>query len=250
MFKKIKMGLLISCVSVSSYAYVIDSNLIVENKTELPLQIIVDQPNGQDPSTMQILAHQTNQMPISNGDSSGWLYQTSTAPFKIIGMDDNKLYVHGRVAFYVGASMWNKYSFLNTITAADGLNVNPTYFCTNGGYGVTLENKMVIEGTPGNELQVTRFPEVVNCQGLKSSELTHENQYYTATCYDGRVSKFWRYYDGTVCRHHGHGCTLIFGYTNGEKDYGVEHTEEPTALHDALDRRVGNNYCDTWGNKF
>lgn len=246
MFKKIKMALLISCISASSYAYVIDTNLTVENRTNVPLLLTMEQPNGQDPVSQPIPAHQTSLIPMSNGDHGGLLYQTSTAPFKIMSNDNNKVYAQGRVAFYVGASLWNKYSFLNFVSAADGLTVDPVYSCKNGGYGTTFENKIIIDGMPGKELQATGFPEMVSCQGLKSSELSHQNEYYTPTCFDGRKPLFWRYFDGTVCSHHGHECQWVFGYTNGTDSYGVEHTEEPTALQAALDRRVGNQFCATW----
>jgi hypothetical protein len=252
MFKKMKMALLISCLSASSYAYVIDANLTVQNKTKVPLMLTMDQPNGQDPVVRMIPAQQTSIIPMSNGDHSGLLYQTATAPFKIVSANgekvdgENKIYAQGRVAFYVGGSLWNKYSFLNAVSAADGLTVDPVYSCANGGYGTTFENTIVIDGTPGAELQAMNFPQAVSCQGLKSSELTHENEYYTPTCYHGGKTLFWRYFDGTVCDHHNHDCQWVFGYTNGDESYGVEHTEEPTALKAALDRRVGNSYCSTW----
>lgn len=248
MFKKMNLALLISCISATSYAYVINSNLTVENKTDVPLIMSIEQPNGQDPVTLKISAHTTTPIFMTNDDHTGYLYQTSIAPFKLLSADgSNKVYAQGRVAFYVGASMWNKYSFVNAVSAAEGLIVDPVYSCKNGGYDSTFDNRIIIDGTPGNELQAKEFPEAVRCQGLKSSDLSHENQYYVPNCFDGKKAPlFWRYFDGTVCTHHGNECTWIFGYTNGVYTYGVEHTEEPVVLQAALDRRVGNSYCGTW----
>ena len=46
MFKKISLALFITCISASSYAYVVGANLTVENKTDVPMVIEVA-PNGQ-----------------------------------------------------------------------------------------------------------------------------------------------------------------------------------------------------------
>ena len=83
MFKKIPLALFISCISASSYAYMIGSNFTVENKTDVPMVLAVEQPNGQDGVTQQIPAHKITQVYLTNGDHSGLLYQASTAPFKI-----------------------------------------------------------------------------------------------------------------------------------------------------------------------
>ena len=80
MVKKIQLGLLISCISASSYAYVVQTNLTVENKTGVPMVMEIIQPNGQDRITKQIPAHEIIHAALENGDHSGLLYQTSTAP--------------------------------------------------------------------------------------------------------------------------------------------------------------------------
>src|SRR5437868_13183459 len=148
MFKKIQLGLIISCFSISSYAYVIGTNFTIENNTATPMVMTVEQPNGQAENTIHIPAHDTSKVYLQNGDNRGLLYQTSAAPFKIKeeGASD-KILVNGRVVYYVGASLVNKYSFLNSVTAAENLKVDTIYSCQNGGYGSTFENKLVINGS-------------------------------------------------------------------------------------------------------
>ena len=180
MFKQIQSALLISCISVSSYAYVVQTNLTVENKTDVHMGIEIDQPNGTKPY-YGIPAHKSRKILLDNEDSSGLLYQTATAPFKIWAIypekdtQKNILSVQGRIAYYVGASMWNKYSFLNAVSAADNLKIDTTYSCKNGGYETTFENKIVINGKPGNVLVEKEFPSEVKCQGLKSSLFLDQN---------------------------------------------------------------------------
>jgi len=253
MFKKIKMAIFISCISASSYAYVINADLSIENKTNTPFIMTMQQPNGQDAVTLNIPAHATIPFSTSNGDNSGWLYQTTVSPFKLIGAEDNKVHAQGRIAFYVGASTWNRYSFMDGISSSDGFTIDPFYSCKNGSDYTTFKNKLIIDNNGNNASQLTEFPRVVTCQGLKSSVLSNHNQLYYPTCFDGeKPPLFWRYFDGEICkrsrygRHSHEECYLVFGYTNGTDDYAVEHTEDPVALRAALDRRVGNRYCETW----
>ena len=171
MIKHIPLALFISCISVSASAYVIDTNFNVDNKTAVPMFIVINQPNGQIQLTKPLPPHQITKMDLSNGDHTGYLYQTSTAPFTIREKDANgKIVAQGRLAYYVGGSMWNKYSFLNEISAADNIQIEPNYSCHNGGYNYTFNNSIVINGTPGSGMAVKKFPSEVSCQGFKYSE--------------------------------------------------------------------------------
>jgi hypothetical protein len=245
MFKKIQFGLLLSCVSAYSYAYVINANLTVENKTDVPMVIVVDNPNGQAQLTQPIPAHKTTLLHLENGDHSGWLYQASTAPFKIRGENANgKVYVQGRLAYYVESAAWTKYSFLNAVSAADNLTVATNYTCENGGYSTALDNQIIISGTPENELKEKKFPTDLICQGLKSSTFRDSNNFYTPTCSDGKTSVFWKTDDRMTTIN---GRNLWFHiYTNGEDRFsigGLNKTEDSDLLQGELDRQIGNKYC-------
>lgn len=255
MFKKIKipLALFMSCISASSYAYMIGTNLTVENKTDVPMVLSVEQPNGQTEMTQQIPAHKISQLYITNGDHSGLLYQTSTAPFKILGADNQKTYVQGRVVYYVGSTVWRKYSFLNTVSAAEGLRVDPVYTCKNGGNGNVFENKIVIDGMPGKEMEVKEFPEDTNCQGLKSSTLDASGVNYTPLCFDGESIDYVQkevnsHYDGG----HYHTHYAYSKYSNVSDSFVATFDSSSfdeisnETLHAELDRIGGNAYCETW----
>jgi hypothetical protein len=181
---------------------------------------------------------------MQNGDTSGMLYQTSTAPFTIRETDAHgKVYAQGRVAYYVGASLINKYSFLDAITSADNIKLEASYTCKNGGYNTTFDNKIVIDGIPGNEMQARNFPTHASCQGLKSSELSDNNQFYNAVCADGKKSVFTR---GTYKSCDKFDCWDVTGYSNGGFPYIITYVEDNVALHNQLDRVIGNSYCGNW----
>src|SRR5262245_47243890 len=105
MFKKIPLALLISCISASSYAYFIKSNFQIENNTNIPMKVVMDQPNGQPTLEISVYPHDTTNVLIENGDHGGALYQASEAPFKIMSADKSKQYGQGRVAYQVWYSM-------------------------------------------------------------------------------------------------------------------------------------------------
>lgn len=244
MFKKIQLALIISCVSASSYAYVVETNFSVENKTDVPLAIVIDQPNGQKPIAKALPAHEVTTIKMDNGDHSGLLYQTSAASFTIKDtIQSVKAYAQGRIGYYVGASMGNKYSFLNAVSAAEGLTLDTNYSCKNGGYGTTFDNKLVIEGTPVKSLDGKEFPANVSCQGIKSSTLSEKNQEYVITCSDDSYSLFHQRFI-YVCGHHD--CFWSFSYRNGEQKYFPYYFTNSNQLHAELDNRVGKSFCGNW----
>ena len=83
MLKKISLAFCIFCISVTSHAYLIKTNFTVENKTDVPLLMEIEQPNGQETLTQPLPAHKIiDTLTLNNNDNTGLLYQTATAPFK------------------------------------------------------------------------------------------------------------------------------------------------------------------------
>ena len=80
MFKQIQAALLLFCISISSYAYYIQSKLVVINDTNFPMSIMVDS-----------LQHDIPMSNVYPGDyaefnlsQNGWLLNAqSAAPFMI-----------------------------------------------------------------------------------------------------------------------------------------------------------------------
>src|SRR5437868_3420632 len=158
MFKKIAIALFISSISVSSYAYLIGSNLTIENKTNIPMEINVDAAEGK--ITKLISPHA---MITLNLNVNGWkLYHSTTAPFTITSVplhSDSSVYVEGRVAYYVYDWPSHQYSFLDSLSVASGITIEPSYSCAVSDN--TFENKIVIDGTPpenGGIQPTKKFP--------------------------------------------------------------------------------------------
>lgn len=243
--------MLIFCLGTTSYAYVIGTNLTIENKTDVPMLMLAEQPNGQANNTVYIPAHNTSHVYMENGDYSGLLYQMSNALFQIMGADDHKIYLQGRVSYYVGASVWNKYSFLDAVFAASGLEVDSVYTCKNGGANAVFENKIVIDGTPGSELQVKEFPAEMNCKGLKSSTMDTNGMQYYAICFDGERATYQQMEVHTHCGAFGN-CEKDYTYRKSSDEKYVylrfdrlTNVDDET-LHTALDNKGGNAFCNTW----
>lgn len=191
MINQLKAALLLSCISVSSYAYFIDSTLKIENKTNTPLVIIVTQYNGEK-FKQPIAANSSttlNKEVMNNNDHSGWLYQTATQPFEIRSDDtNNTLYAQGRVMYYIHSAYWEEYSFLDSLSSATGVTLDPEYSCHKS--NTTFNNKIVIDGKPEKILQpVKAYPTDVHCKGLKSSRLDYLSLYH-AVCADGNEGYF------------------------------------------------------------
>lgn len=266
MFKKISLAVLISCISVSSYANV-KTNFIIENKTNVDMVFTAKQPNNQDDITQVIPANDTRSVYMTDGLSDWWLYQSHTASFKIgerIKNDEmGKLYVKGRIAYYTGSAYWNRYTFLDAISVADGLKVDPSYYCGTLGFGhPLLDNKIIINGTPGNILIEKDFPQPVTCHGLKSSVLVnHEDPstpQYTPTCFDYiNTSYFFGKMEYQGCASGditGETCQTILRYTNIDSGNSTRviindvHVDAQR-LQAELDKQVGNPFCETWSFK-
>jgi len=239
MFKKIQLALFFFGMSAASYAYVIETNFTIENHTDIPMTIAIDQPWGQDKITKSLAAHDTVTLKMQNGDTSGLLYQTSIAPFKIESADA-KTFVNGFVAYYVGGSVMNKYSFLH-ISSQRGLTVDSVYSCANGGANTILDNKLIIEET--SDTTKTKLIKEIRCEGIKSSTINKINQEYQITCSDDTNSLFHQrmIYSCTT-----HTCEWEFFYTNGEKRYWPKYSTRPETLHTELDAMIGKSFCANW----
>lgn len=262
MNKNIKLALLLSCISTSSIAYQVKAYLTIDNKTNVPMQIIVEQPNKQPTLIQDIPALHTTRVtksqndfgaPLENGMSYILSLNQSHAFFTITGIGENKykLYMQGRINYYAGAGAYDKYSFIDNISAAQGLSFEPSYTCRRATQtDQAFNNQIVIEGTPGNTLDlVPKFDEDGFCQGFKSSSMRdgegvdQKNQYYTPVCFDGTSSIFWR---TMAADHHGFEYPA---YYNGNYNnlYGIGGTSPyDPRFKDLVDKWVGNRYCETW----
>ena len=160
MLKKIHLALLISCISSSSFAYQVKAYLTIDNRTAVPMQIIVQQPNGQADITQDIPALQATRVtksqndfgdPLENNMSYVLSLNQSHAFITIKGIAANKdkTYLQGRITYYAGGGASSKYSFLDDIFAAEGLSFKPKYTCRSAEKSDhVFDNQIVIEGTP------------------------------------------------------------------------------------------------------
>lgn len=242
MLKKIQFALLLCCINISAYAYVVGVNFTVQNKTDTPMTIVIKQPNGQDPVTQLLAPHKTSIIYLENNDHSILLYQSAIAPFTISA--NNNIYAQGRIIYYVGSSLWDKYSFLDNISVADGITIDPDYSCENNG-NHTIENKIIISGKTSKTLTPTKFSNSVICQGLKSSSFRDRNNFYTPACFDNETTIFWKTNaekigeSGTLWEHH---------YTNGHDYftlYSTIETDETPLFQTALKKQIGEPFCKT-----
>lgn len=240
--KGIQCLLLLFSISITSYAYVVSANFTIENNTDTTFNMEIKQPNQQPDNTIVIPAHDTSTIFMTNGDHGGLLYQASTAIFTLKA--NNKTYAQGRIVYYAGAAMWSKYSFLDAITAADGLNIDPSYSCKNGGYASSLNNKITISGNPHSELIVEKFPTELTCNGLKSHTFNPDNLDYTPTCFNGNKTTFWQKWS-YYCDHD-NDCDTSFIYTNDNSSYWLKYAKDPTTLEKDLNANVGYAYCGSW----
>lgn len=240
MIKKTLLTIYISTVSASLYAYNIVNNFTVTNNTNLAISVEITQPHSQGKTILKLPAHTSSKVYLSNGDSSGELYATSSAPFVIKA--NGQTYAYGRIAYYVGASMWNEYSFLDTLTAADGLNLDPHYTCQKRMPGEVFENTLAINGTPLHAITVKAFPEKISCDGYKSSSLDDLSLDYTPTCFDDSSRTFWQKMDYNCY----YNCKGFYLYTDYINNYKIQYSNNHAALQDSLNKKVGYAFCQSW----
>lgn len=241
--KKIAIAMLIIISHTSAYAYLIANNLTVVNKTAIPLVIEITEPNQKNPVPKQIPALSSIHIHTENDDHSGLLYQTSTTPFTIKNAN-GKLYAQGRIAYYVGASVWNKYSFLDAISATNDVNIDTVYSCRNGGSAGQFTSKIIIDGTPGTqELAVKDFPAKIYCESIKSAVFNDDNQDYSLTCSDDSNSIF---HQMTKIYCEKWGCWWLYQYSNGEQRFKVNYHPDTAVFKKQLDELIATAFCGKW----
>ena|SRR5205085_5145474 len=123
--KKILYALLVFCLPISVYAYVITSDFKIDNQTDKNLIVSVNLPDSINPVTKEIAAKQSDIVKVEF-KNSGLLYQSRAYPFSIKDSETGIEQVNGRIAFYLGASVWNKYSFLDSVAYSSSLQVKQT----------------------------------------------------------------------------------------------------------------------------
>lgn len=62
---------------------------------------------------------------LNNNDHTGFLYKAAAQRFEIRGDDvANQLYAQGRIVYYISGSYWQEYSFLDSLSAAQGITID------------------------------------------------------------------------------------------------------------------------------
>ena len=175
--------LLISLLPLSTYAYIIGSDLIIDNQTEKNLVVTIPQPDSRYPIQKEIPAKKEVTIYLENGDSTGLLYQAKTKPFSIKEAGTEIEQVNGRIAFYVGASVWNKYSFLDSVLSSPSIQVTQYYSCDNGGSDNKFQNKLVISGNPdGASAPVKLDNNYIDCRNKLESSSKPTPANYVGIC--------------------------------------------------------------------
>ena len=134
---------------------------------------------------------------MENGDASGLLYQAKVLPFSVKESATGIEQVNGRIAFYVGASVWNKYSFLDSVLASPSIKVKQYYSCDNGGSAGKFENILVISGNPNEIAAPAKLDnQFIQCKNKLefSSKINSTN--YIGFCTSNKQIVF--HYDSTV----------------------------------------------------
>jgi len=246
MLKKISLAFCIFCISATSHAYLLKTNFTVENKTDVPLLIEIEQPNGQETLKQPLPAHKKiDALSLNNNDNTGLLYQTATAPFKIKSVD-GKVYAQGRIAYYVGASWYDEYSFIDAVSTAEDITIDPTYICRAGTHGKAFNNDIVIEGTPDKTLKMTDFPQAIKCKGVKTSRLSEDQHYYNVTCSNN--SSFIYSQKSIMAGCNLWTCETMYQYANGidSLNFKVSWWDSSFIPNAEMKENLDNIVCGNW----
>jgi hypothetical protein len=250
MLKKIlfTLSFLLMCFSVPSYAYTIGANLVIVNNTNVAMNLQVSHPNGQGNTSYPIPANETTTVYMENGDKTIWLYQSSIATFSLNDQVTQTEYVNGRVAYYVGASLWTLYSFLDSVSSGPGITVDQTFSCAAAN---TFENRLVINGTPSDAAPMNPNPNVIHCAGLKNSQLINnpQGQTYQITCSDNTKASFLKQPgDCVLVVYHNsswysNGCYWTKTESDGTPDALVSPGLDSALVQAQLNSLLGQTYC-------
>ena len=255
MLKKIQTALLISCLSTSSYAYLVQTNFTVENKTKTSMMITVTGGNGEKISK-PISSDETIIIDKNKlyKDFGGWPSGTATAVFEIRSDDaSSKLYVQGQIFYGIYSAFWEEYSFLDSVSYAKGLDVDSSYSCWPQ-WRDAFENTIVIKGIPGERMERKELSaNVQHCKGLKSSILSEDHRKYTPLCSNSRTDDF----DLNFEIHDYHGS--LYRYYNPDRDVvAMESSDmllDNAKIKEGLDNTLNNKarsddgfkgFCGSW----
>lgn len=231
----------------SAYAYQIDQNLTIENKTNLSLYFSFEP--SQSGSGKYIRPHEKIEIPFNNnGWGSGVLYKPYTVPFVIKDASTGIEYIRGRVAFYIHSAAWEKYSFLDSVSTGKGVNLDQTYSCMKGGVYYVFQNKLIIEGNPEGAAPVQAYTDKIKCDGLQSS--SHRDNYYDVTCHDKSSTTFA--VDTASSKMLGcwfsdfdHDYCFAIIWNNGDGNGGYYTPINDQSLT-SLNNHIGHKYCASW----
>lgn len=190
MLKRLSATFILSCIALPSFAYTIGQQLTVTNNTDKDLQIDISKIHRQAAVSQFIPAHNTVTLYTENGDNSGFLNELAIAPFTIT--DATALtpsYVTGNINFFVG--VLHRYSYLNSVSAGEGINLDIKYSCEGGKLGRVFQNTIILNGTPSAEAPKLNISNK-SCVGLKQSELNEGFNRYSAFCFDESKSHYYR----------------------------------------------------------
>lgn len=252
--KKIFCAILVFFLPISVYAYVVSSDVTIDNQTDKNLVITFPQLYNQPPITKEIAAKHSETVSLDNGDHSGLLYQASVFPFNIKDVATGIEQVNGRMAFYVGASVWNKYSFPDSVQSSPSIQVKQSYSCDSGGSPGKFDNKFVITGNP-DELAapVQSNKAYIHCITKLESSIKPNDYNYTGACTGNKQVNY--FYDSSEVFTFSHGwhChwRLDGGHPNGFDSYPdvipVTCNQPQAMTKEKLDKMVQDyKLCYDW----
>jgi hypothetical protein len=140
----------------------------------------------------------------------------------------------------VGGAVWEKYSFLDSVSVGAGVNLDQTYSCKNGGNNYVFPHKLIIEGNPESAAPIQAYTETIRCNGLQSGSFRNYHKYYDATCHDKSSTTFVQDCIGIIINGE-QLCFALITYSNG--DGYTYHTSEDLA---SVNNNVGQKYCASW----
>ena len=235
----------------SAYAYQIDQNLTIENKTNLPLYFNFEP--SQTGSGKYIRPHEKVEIPFNNGGwGSGLLYKPYTVPFTIKDAGTGVEYIRGRVAFYSQRCM-GKYCF-DSVSQEKALTSIKFIPAGRGELITFFHNKVVIEGNPEGAAPVQQYTDTIRCDGLQSA--TPNNSWnlvslgeYSVTCHDKSGTSFQREPLGNIleCLNAADfaACVGSIRWTDENRHTIFPYYYVPAKDYN-LNTYIGNKYCESW----
>lgn len=188
------------------------------------MTLLVEPPFGQDAIHSEIQANEKIRVYFENGDRSGWLYQAQKAPFSIKDKINGVEQVHGNVAFYVGGTFAQRYSFLDSVLQSPSLHMKQFYSCEKARTGHIFQNTLILDGTPDDRPAPVspNYPYIECKNSLETSRM--ETKYkYAANCTNGQEMKISQI--STSC------CTIDWWRSCNEQHEDWDVEEYPGKFH-------------------